>query len=73
MYCQRISYFGGMPENVLTDNMKTVGDGARGRKAHLEYAVRQNFAAELGFVPKVCRIRSPQTRVRWTPGAVCER
>ena len=55
------SYFGGMPENVLTDNMKTVVTGREAGKPiwNTRFA---DFAAELGFVPKVCRIRSPQTK-----------
>ncbi|MVB12733.1 Integrase core domain protein [Caprobacter fermentans] len=55
------SYFGGMPENVLTDNMKTVVTGREAGKPiwNTRFA---DFATELGFVPKVCRIRSPQTK-----------
>ena len=55
------SYFGGIPETVLTDNMKTVVTGREAGKPiwNTRFA---DFAAELGFVPKVCRIRSPQTK-----------
>jgi transposase len=55
------SYCGGIPENVLTDNMKTVVTGREAGKPlwNTRFA---DFAAELGFVPKVCRIRSPQTK-----------
>ena len=55
------SYFGGMPETVLTDNMKTVVTGREAGKPiwNTRFA---DFAVELGFVPKVCRIRSPQTK-----------
>ena len=55
------SYFGGMPENVLTDNMKTVVTGREAGNPiwNTRFA---DFAAELGFVPKVCHIRSPQTK-----------
>lgn len=54
-------YFGGMPENVLTDNTKTVVTGCEAGKPiwNTRFA---DFSAELGFVPKVCRIRSPQTK-----------
>ena len=52
------SYFGGILE---TDNMKTVVTGREAGKPiwNTRFA---NFTAELGFVPKVCRIRSPQTK-----------
>ena len=55
------SYFGGMPKEVLTDNMKTVVTGREAGKPvwNTRFA---DFAAELGFVPKVCRVRSPQTK-----------
>ena len=55
------SYFGGMPKEMLTDNMKTVVTGREAGKPvwNTRFA---DFAAELGFVPKVCRIRSPQTK-----------
>ena len=55
------SHFGGIPENVLTDNMKTAVTGREAGKPiwNTHFA---DIAAELGFVPKVCRIRSPQTK-----------
>lgn len=54
-------YFGGIPEEVLTDNMKTVVDHREAGKViwNPQFA---NFAAELGFVPKVCKVRKPQTK-----------
>jgi Transposase and inactivated derivatives len=54
-------YFGGMPKEVLTDNMKTVVSGREAGKPvwNTRFA---DFAAELGFVPKVCRVRAPQTK-----------
>ena len=55
------SYFGGMPENVLTDNMKTVVTGREAGKPIWNTRFAE-FAVELGFVPRVCRIRSPQTK-----------
>lgn len=55
------SYFGGIPKEVLTDNMKTVVIGREAGKPvwNSRFA---DFAAELCFVPKVCRVRSPQTK-----------
>ena len=54
-------YFGGVPETVLTDNMKTVVVGREAGKPiwNTQFA---DFAVDMGFVPKVCRIRSPQTK-----------
>ena len=56
-----LSYFGGVPEEVLTDNMKTVVTGRQGGKAVWNTRF-EDFATEIGFTPKVCRIRSPQTK-----------
>lgn len=54
-------YFGGVPETVLTDNMKTVVVGREAGKPiwNTQFA---DFGVDMGFVPKVCRIRSPQTK-----------
>lgn len=54
-------YFGGVPREVLTDNMKTVMMGRESDKViwNTQFA---DFAAEMGFVPKVCRVRRPQTK-----------
>ena len=53
-------YFGGVPETVLTDNMKTVVVGREAGKPiwNTQFA---DFAVDVGFTPKVCRVRSPQT------------
>jgi len=54
-------FFGGVAREVLTDRMKTVltsyGDG--GPIWHKRF---EDFAAVMGFVPKVCRARRPQTK-----------
>ena len=54
-------YFGGVPKEVLTDNMKTVVVGREAGKViwNPQFA---DFAVEMGFIPKVCRVRSPQTK-----------
>lgn len=54
-------YFGGVPKEVLTDNMKTVVTGREAGKViwNTQFA---DFAVEMGFVPKVCRVRTPQTK-----------
>jgi transposase len=54
-------YFRGVPEIVLTDNMKTVIDGSEAGKP-LWNRRFESFAADMGFVPKVCRPRRPQTK-----------
>jgi hypothetical protein len=55
------SYFGGVPKEVLTDNMKTVVVGRQAGKAIWNTRF-EDFAADIGFTPKVCRVRSPQTK-----------
>ena len=54
-------YFGGVPEIVLTDNMKTVVDHREGQRIiwNPQFA---DFAVQMGFVPKVCKVRRPQTK-----------
>jgi len=54
-------YFGGVPDTVLTDRMKTVLDGIEAGKP-IWNKMFEDFAAEMGFVPKVCRVRRPQTK-----------
>lgn len=54
-------YFGGVPQTVLTDRMKTVIDGSEAGKP-LWNKRFEDFAADMGFVPKVCRPRRPQTK-----------
>ena len=54
-------YFGGVPKEVLTDNMKTVVTGREAGKV-IWNTQFSDFAVEMGFVPKVCRVRTPQTK-----------
>jgi len=54
-------YFGGIPQIVLTDRMKTVIDGSEAGKP-LWNKRFEDFAADMGFIPKVCRPRRPQTK-----------
>lgn len=54
-------YFGGVPKVVLTDHMKTVIESSdHGTPLWQETFLR--FATDMGFVPKVCRVRRPQTK-----------
>ena len=52
-------YYGGVPETVLTDRMKTVITGSEAGKP-IWNSRFEDFASEMGFVPKVCRVRKPQ-------------
>lgn len=54
-------YFGGVPEVVLTDRMKTVLISMDHGKPVWQETFEQ-FATEMGFIPKVCRSRRPQTK-----------
>lgn len=54
-------YFGGVPQIVLTDRMKTVIDGSEAGKP-LWNKRFEDFAVDMGFIPKVCRPRRPQTK-----------
>jgi transposase len=55
-------YFGGIPAEILFDNMKTafLFDMEHGRwQAHPKMAA---FAAHYGFIPRRCRVRRPKTK-----------
>ena len=54
-------YFGGVPQIVLTDRMKTVIDGSEAGKP-LWNKRFEDFAKDMGFIPKVCRPRRPETK-----------
>jgi transposase len=54
-------YFGGVPKVVLTDRMKTVLIGMEAGNP-LWNKRFEEFAADIGFIPKVCRPRRPQTK-----------
>lgn len=54
-------YYGGVPAEVLTDNMKTVVVGREAGKVRWNTSFA-DFAVDMGFIPKVCRVRMPQTK-----------
>ncbi len=54
-------YFGGVPREVLTDNMKTVVTGREAGNV-IWNTQFSDFSVEMGFIPKVCRVRAPQTK-----------
>ena len=56
-----LTYFGGVPPTVLTDNMKTViVDRVDGQPRF--HARMLDFASDYGFVPRVCHPYRPQTK-----------
>jgi transposase len=56
-----LTYFGGVPATVLTDNMKTVVlDRVDGQPRF--HARMLDFASYYGFVPRVCHPYRPQTK-----------
>ena len=54
-------YFRGVPDTVLTDHMKTVVIGSDHGKP-IWHEKFERFASEMGFVPRLCRVRRPQTK-----------
>ena len=56
-----LEYFGGVPDVVLTDNMKTVVLRHEAGKAIFLPAF-ESFCADMGFLPKTCQVRRPQTK-----------
>lgn len=55
------AHFGGVPRTVLTDRMKTVLTSTDHGKPLWQEGF-ERFATEMGFVPRVCRVRRPQTK-----------
>lgn len=55
---------GGIPREVLYDNMKTVVThrDAYGRGRHKFHDALWDLAAECGYRPRLCRLRRPQTK-----------
>ena len=57
-------YFGGVPNEVLYDNMKTVVllRNAYGKGQHRLQDDFRRFAQDAGFKPRLCQVRRPQTK-----------
>lgn len=55
-------YFGGIPKVMLTDQMKTIVLGMGEDRRPRWHPLFADFAAAIGLVPKVCRVRRPQTK-----------
>lgn len=57
------SFFGGLPHEILFDNMKTVVDHAKSSFAQTVYNFKfETFAKDMGFTPIACRPYRPQTK-----------
>lgn len=54
-------YYGGIPDTVLTDHMKTVVVSSDNGKP-VWHKTFERFATDMCFVPKLCRVRRPQTK-----------
>ncbi|GAB4224292.1 MAG: IS21-like element IS100 family transposase [Gammaproteobacteria bacterium] len=61
---QAFDYFGGVPHNILYDNMKTVISqrDAYGEGQHRLHAGFWDFSKHYGFIPTVCRPYRAQTK-----------
>jgi transposase len=57
-----LEYFGGVPKTMLTDQMKTVILGMGDDRKPRWHPLFEDFAATVGMVPKVCRVKRPQTK-----------
>lgn len=56
-------YFGGIPEEILFDNMKTVVDRTKSTFSNIEFnKTFRYFADDAGFKPIACRPYRPQTK-----------
>ena len=56
-------YFGGIPKEILFDNMKTVIDRSKSTFSKVEFnKVFKHFSNDAGFKPIACRAYRPQTR-----------
>lgn len=57
------SYFGGIPQEILFDNMKTVVDRSKSTFTSIEFnKTFKYFADDAGFKPIACRPYRPQTK-----------
>lgn len=63
-HCHAFDYFGGIPNQILYDNMKTViiERDAYGEGCHRLQSGFWDFAKHYNFEPKVCRPYRPQTK-----------
>lgn len=58
-------YFGGIPKVMLTDQMKTVVLGMGDDRKPRWHPLFPDFAAAIGLVQKVCKVRRPEAKEKW--------
>lgn len=60
---EAFKYFGGVPKEILFDNMATVVDRANSRIGHVRLNTKfVQYSKDIGFNPVTCRIYRPQTK-----------
>lgn len=60
---EAFKFYGGLPHEILFDNMKTVVDHAKSSFAQTVFNDRfEPFAKDMGFIPVACRPYRPQTK-----------
>lgn len=60
---EAFKYYGGLPQEILFDNMKTVVDHAKSSFAKTVFNDKfETFAKDMGFTPIACRPYRPQTK-----------
>lgn len=60
---EAFKFYGGLPHEILFDNMKTVVDQAKSSFAQTVFNDRfESFAKDMGFIPVACRPYRPQTK-----------
>ncbi len=60
---EAFKYFGGIPKEILFDNMATVVDRANSRIGNVKLNTKfVQYAKDIGFNPITCRIFRPQTK-----------
>lgn len=60
---EAFKFYGGLPHEILFDNMKTVVNHAKSSFAQTVFNDRfETFAKDMGFIPVACRPYRPQTK-----------
>lgn len=61
-FIHALEHFGGVPKFGLTDNMKTVVIGRNDDGTPKWHPMFEDFVLTAGLIPKLCRVRTPQTK-----------
>ena len=60
---EAFEYFGGVPKEIVFDNMATVVDGANSKIGNVKLNTKfVQYSKDIGFNPITCRIYRPQTK-----------